>query len=232
MYELLQRYGLWAVFFGTMLEGDLTLLFAGVLARAGLFSIEEAMLVGAAGGFIGDSLSYMIGARFRTKARTLNVFLKARARIEKLMSRFGILSVFIVKYVYGLRTASAIFWGLAQFGYLKFALLTLASCAVWVGVLQGLGYTFASGVQTLIGDLHRVQIILLVALIIIATVYIISRFERRVIEENKEFFSESEEEKELIAKGKEIFNKAMTHVHLPGGRAEKESEEKKTIGDE
>ena len=49
----------------------------------------------------------------------------------------------------------------------------------------------------------------------------------------------SEEEKELIAKGKEIFNKALTHVHMPSARAEKESDEeesavtgKKTIPDE
>lgn len=220
MYELLQRYGLWAVFFGTMIEGDLTLLLAGVLARAGLFTFEEALLVGTAGGFVGDSLSYLIGARFRHRARTLKVFLRARARIEKLMSRFGVLSVFIVKYVYGLRTASAIFWGLAQFGFLKFAALTLASCLVWVGLLAGLGFTFATGVETLIGDLHRIQIILLIAFIIIATVYVISRFERQVIEEEKKFFVETEEEKEMIEKGREILHKAMTHVHLPARDAD------------
>jgi len=194
MYELLQRYGLWAVFFGTMIEGDLTLLFSGVLARAGLFTFEEAFIVGTAGGFVGDTLSYMIGARFRGRARSLQFFVRARPRVEKLMRRFGVLSVFIVKYVYGLRTTSAIFWGLAHFGFLKFALLTLASCAVWVGVLGGLGFTFATGVEKLIGDLKRLQIILLVVIIIIATVYVISRFERRVIEEKKEFFARDEEE--------------------------------------
>jgi membrane protein DedA with SNARE-associated domain len=68
-------------------------------------------------------------------------------------------------------------------------LLTLASCAAWVGVLAGLGFTFATGVEKLIGDLYRIQIILLVAVIVIATVYVITRFERRVIEEEKEFFS-------------------------------------------
>ena len=193
MYELLQRYGLWAVFFGTMIEGDLTLLFSGVLARAGLFSFEEALLVGTAGGFIGDSLSYMIGARFRERARTLHFFVRAKPRVEKLMRRFGVLSVFIVKYVYGLRTTSAIFWGLAHFGFIKFAALTLASCAVWVGMLCGLGFTFATGVEKLIGDLKRLQIILLVVVVVIATVYVISRFERRVIEEEKEFFSREEE---------------------------------------
>jgi membrane protein DedA with SNARE-associated domain len=193
MYELLQRYGLWAVFFGTMIEGDLTLLFSGVLARAGLFSFEEALVVGTAGGFIGDSLSYFIGARFRDRARTLHFFVRAKPRVEKLMRRFGVLSVFIVKYVYGLRTTSAIFWGLAHFGFIKFAGLTLASCAVWVGVLCGLGFTFATGVEKLIGDLKRVQIILLVVVVVVATVYVISRFERRVIEEEKEFFSREEE---------------------------------------
>lgn len=188
MYELLQKYGLWAVFFGTMIEGDLTLLFSGVLARAGLFTFEEAFAVGMAGGFVGDSLSYMIGARFRGRARTWHFFIRARPRVEKLMGRFGVLSVFIVKYVYGLRTTSAIICGLAHFGFLKFAALTLASCAVWVGVLAGLGFTFATGIEKLVGDLKRIQIVLLVVVIIVATVYIISRFERRVIEEEKEFF--------------------------------------------
>ncbi|HEY3134908.1 MAG TPA: DedA family protein [Blastocatellia bacterium] len=194
MYELLQRYGLWAVFFGTMIEGDLTLLFSGVLARAGLFTFEEAFLVGTAGGFVGDSLSYMIGARFRGRARSLHFFARARPRVEKLMRRFGVLSVFIVKYVYGVRTTSAIFLGLAHFGFLKFAVLTLASCGVWVGLLAGLGFTFAAGVEKLVGDLRRIQIVLLVVVIILATVYVISRFERRVIEEKKEFFAREDED--------------------------------------
>jgi membrane protein DedA with SNARE-associated domain len=185
MYELLERYGLWAVFFGTMIEGDLTLLFAGVLARAGVFSFGEALMVGTAGGVVGDSISYLIGARFRSKAKSLRFFTRAQPRVEKLMRKFGVLSLFIVKYVYGLRTASAIFWGLAHFGFVKFSLLTLMSCVVWVGVLAGLGFTFATGIEKLIGDLYRVQIILLVVLIVIATVYVIIRLERRVIEDEE-----------------------------------------------
>src|SRR5947207_10930075 len=194
MYELLQKYGLWAVFFGPMIEGDLTLLFSGVLARAGLFTFEEALLVGTAGGFIGDTLSDLVGARFRGRAKSWHFFTRAKPRVEKLMHRFGVLSVFIVKYVYGLRNASAMFWGLAHFGFIRFALLTLASCVVWVGLLAGLGFTFATGVEKLIGDLKRIQIILLVVVVIIAIVYIISRFERRVIEEEKEFFAREEDE--------------------------------------
>ena len=196
MEELLRRFGLWAVFFGTMIEGDLTLLLAGVLCRAGtgVFAFEEVMLWGTAGGVVGDSLSYLIGARFRNSARSLRFFRKARPRLEKLMRRFGVLSVFIVKYVYGLRTASAIFLGLAHFGYIRFALLTVGSCGVWVGLLAGLGYTFATGIERLIGDLHRFQIVVLLLVILVVTVVIILRFERRVIEEDKDFFSGDENE--------------------------------------
>jgi membrane protein DedA with SNARE-associated domain len=204
MYELLQKYGLWAVFFGTMIEGDLTLLLAGVLARAGLFGFDQALIVGTAGGFVGDTLSYLLGARFRDKVNKLHFFIRARPRIEKLMRRFGVLSVFIVKYVYGLRTASAIFWGLAHFGYIRFSFLTLVSCATWVGLLAGLGFTFATGVEKLIGDLYRVQIALLIGVIIVATVYAITRFERKVIEQDgevlgsKELALKEEQQKETV----------------------------------
>lgn len=202
MEQLLRTYGVWAIFFGTMFEGDLTLLFAGVIARAGvsagasIFTIEEVLLWGTAGGFVGDSLSYFLGARFRGQAQKLKLFTRSRSRIEKLMDKFGVLSVFIVKYVWGLRTASAIFWGLAKFGFVRFAWLTLASCFVWVALLAGLGFTFATGVEKLIGDLQKVQIALLVCLVIIIVVYAITRYERRVIEEDQHFFDGEDENKD------------------------------------
>ena len=59
-------------------------------------------------------------------------------------------------------------------------------------ILTGLGFTFATGLEKLIGDIHRFQIILLLAAIILITIYAISRFERRVIEEDKEFFGDDD----------------------------------------
>jgi membrane protein DedA with SNARE-associated domain len=197
MEELLRRYGLWAVFVGAMIEGDLTLILSGVLARAGVFSFAEALVVGTAGGFVGDSLSYLVGARCRARARSFQFFRRARPRIERLMRKFGVLSIFIVKYVYGLRTASAMFWGLAHFGYAKFAPLTLVSCVAWVGILAGLGFTFATGLQKLLGDLRNLEIMFLLALVIAGTVYVIYRFERRVIEEDKEFFGGDDDKSQI-----------------------------------
>ncbi len=193
MEEIIRQYGLWAVFFGTMIEGDLTLLFAGVLAKTGLFSFRDAFLVGTAGGIVGDSITYWIGSRFRGKAQSLKFFVRAKPRIEMLMRHFGVLSVFIVKYVYGLRTASAMFWGLAHFGRVRFLILTLLSCAAWVGILVGIGFTFATGIEKLMGDLKRIQIVLLIIVGIILMFYAIGKFERKV--EEKVIEEELEEEK-------------------------------------
>jgi len=161
--DLIKEYGLWAVFFGVMIEGDLTLLFAGVLAHYGLFSFGEALATGAAGGFLGDSISYFIGHTGKRQISASHFYRRAQPRLERLCARFGIYSVFLVKYIYGMRTASAVFWGFAHMPYRRFAPLTLASCGAWVLVLTGAGYFFSEAIEILIGRVRKVGIILLIA---------------------------------------------------------------------
>jgi membrane protein DedA with SNARE-associated domain len=183
--SLFREYGLWVVFFGTMIEGDLTLLLAGVMARFGLFSFQDALLVGTSGGVAGDLIGYLIGRSFRSRARTLRFYLRAKPRIERLMRRFGGFTLFIVKYTYGLRTAMAVFCGLAHFGLFRFAPLTLLSCMVWVFVLSGLGYFFTGSIERLIGDIHHIEKFLLVIGALLGLVFLIKHYRlgRRVIEE-------------------------------------------------
>ena len=45
--NMIREYGLWAVLLGAMFEGEMTLLFAGVLAHYGLFSFAEVFVSGA-----------------------------------------------------------------------------------------------------------------------------------------------------------------------------------------
>ncbi|MFN0108151.1 MAG: DedA family protein [Blastocatellia bacterium] len=164
--DLIREYGLWAVFFGVMIEGDLTLLFAGVLAHYGLFSFSEALLVSTLGGFIGDSLSYLIGYRGKEWIKDRTFYQRAQPRMEKLCARFGLYSIFLVKYVYGLRTASAVFWGFAHMRLRRFLPLTLVSCGAWALVLIGLGYSFSGAIEVVIGRVQQAGVLLLVAIAI------------------------------------------------------------------
>ncbi len=177
---LIREYGLWAVFFGVMLEGDLTLLFAGVLAHYGLFSFGEAFLTGTLGGFTGDSISYLIGHTCKRQICNSRFYQRAQPRLEQLCLRFGLYSVFLVKYIYGLRTTSAIFYGFVPMKYRRFAPLTLLSCATWVAILSGAGYFFSGAIEILIGRVQQAGKILLAALLIAVGVavllYLVERF--------------------------------------------------------
>src|SRR5215831_18862596 len=153
--DLIRQYGLWAVFFGVMIEGDLTLLFAGVLAHYGLFSFSEALLISTLGGFVGDLISYLIGYTGKERIKNSNFYQRAKSQLERLCARFGIYSIFLVKYVYGLRTASAVFWGFAHMRFRRFAPLTFLSCAAWSSVLIGLGYFFSGAIGVIIGRVRR-----------------------------------------------------------------------------
>jgi membrane protein DedA with SNARE-associated domain len=180
--DLIREYGLWAVFFGVMIEGDLTLLFAGVLAHFGLFSFSEALLTSTLGGFIGDLISYLIGYTGKERIKNSNFYLRAKPQLERLCARFGIYSIFLVKYVYGLRTASAVFWGFAHMRFRRFGPLTLVSCGLWALVLIGLGYFFSGAIGVIIGRVKRAGILLLVAFAIaIAIALILYLIERYVI---------------------------------------------------
>jgi membrane protein DedA with SNARE-associated domain len=178
--ELIKEYGLWAVFFGTMIEGDLTLLFAGVLARYGLFSLGEALIFGTLGGLTGDTLSYLIGHTCKQQIIASHFYQRTQPRLERLCARFGIYSVFLVKYIYGLRTASAVFWGFANMRYRRFGPLALASCGAWVLVLTCTGYFFSGAIGLLIPQVKRVGIILLIAFLIALAValilYLVERY--------------------------------------------------------
>lgn len=164
--NLIREYGLWAVIIGAMFEGELTLLFAGVLAHYGLFSFGEVLISGTFGGFLGDVLGYLFGHYCKVKIKQCEFYQRAQPRLEKLSARYGVFAVFLVKYIYGLRTASAIFWGLAPMRFRRFGPLTLASCGAWVLLMSGVGYFFSNAIELVIGRVQRLGVVLLVAFVI------------------------------------------------------------------
>ena len=148
--HLIELYGMYGVFALVMLEGDLTLLLAGVLAHSGFFDdglvkgygFAKVVVWGTIAGFTSDNLAYGAGRIFSGTVRDFRFYRHAQPRLERMTNRFGTLSIFISKYVYGLRWASCTFYGVARMRYLRFVPLSLASCFVWVFLLSGVGYFF------------------------------------------------------------------------------------------
>ena len=196
--DFIVRYGIYAVFLLVMFEGDITLLLAGVLANGNSFgnhSFAWVLLAGTLGGALSDNIAYLVGREFRKGVRNLRFYRAAKPRMERLTTNFGPTSIFLSKYIYGLRWASCIFYGVGKMPYLRFMLLSLASCFTWVLVLSGAGYFFSSAVIGVIGDFQRLGKVLLVIVVVgITSFYLIERFwlSKKVEEADPERFQELE----------------------------------------
>lgn len=169
--QLIHDYGVYAVFFLVMIEGDITLLLAGVLAHSAFFgdsataSFARVMLWGTLGGVASDNLAYLAGRAFGQTVRNFRFYRSSKERMQRLTNRFGTLSIFLSKYIYGLRWATCTFYGVAHMPYVRFLLLSLASCFVWVLILSGIGFFFSTAVMNLLGDFRRLGKALLVIVI-------------------------------------------------------------------
>ena len=180
LYDFIFQYGLYAVFILVMLEGDITLLIAGVLAHSGFFgeySFLQVLIWGTLGGCLSDNIAYFAGRGFCEGVKQFRFSRAAKPRLERLTNKFGVLSIFLSKYIYGLRWAACVFYGVGHMPYLRFSIVSFFSCFLWVSILSGAGYFFSGAVMGLIGDFQRLGKVLLVIVVLgIAAFYLAERF--------------------------------------------------------
>ena len=180
LYELIGQYGLYAIFLLVMLEGDITLLIGGVLAHSGFFceySFAQLLLWATLGGCLSDNIAYFAGRAFCEGVREFRFYRMAKPRLERLTQKFGVLSIFLSKYIYGLRWAACVFYGVGHMPYLRFLMVSFFSCLLWVFILAGAGYFFSGAVMGLIGDFQRLGKVLLVIVVLgIVGFYLIERY--------------------------------------------------------
>ena len=219
--QLIEQYGLYAVFFLVMIEGDITLLMAGVLAHSAFFgdsataSFARVLVWGTLGGVASDNLAYLAGRAFGKSVRNFRFYRSSKERMQRLTDRFGTLSIFLSKYIYGLRWASCTFYGVAHMPYVRFLLLSMASCFVWVLILSGIGFFFSTAVMNLLGDFRRLGKALLVIVIVgILGFYLVKRvwLSKKVEEAEPEKLHEIEHA--AIEGLKELKDEIREKIHL------------------
>jgi membrane protein DedA with SNARE-associated domain len=164
--HLILQYGLAAVFVGAAVEGDLTLILAGVAAHLGYFPFPLAVAAATAGGFVGDLAWYSLG-RFRgPRFRAGRLYRRVGPRIESLARRLGAAELVASRFVYGTKAASMVFWGLHGMSLPRFLLVDGIGCVLGSLVFTALGYAVSGSATVLLGRVRRVQLWLLGAVLV------------------------------------------------------------------
>ena len=159
--QLVLTYGLAAVFLGSAVEGDFTLILAGVFAHLGYFPFPLAVAAGALGSFLGDLAWYTLGRVRGPRFRAGRLYQRMGHRIEALAARLGPAQLIAARFVYGTKAASMVFWGLHGLPLLRFMLVDGVGCLLGSFVFTGLGYLVSGSAMVLLGRVRRVQLWLL-----------------------------------------------------------------------
>lgn len=174
--ELLIRYGLLAVVIGSAIEGDFSLILAGVVAHLGIFPFPYAVAAGAIGSLLGDLAWYGFGRLRGPRFREGKLYRRVGPTINRLAGRLGPWELVAARFVYGTKAASMVFWGLHGLRLGRFLLIDVLGCLLGSLVFTGLGYLVSGSATALLGKVRRVELWLLGVLLVGAViVFIIHR---------------------------------------------------------
>jgi membrane protein DedA with SNARE-associated domain len=176
LQQILIQYGLVAVLIGSAIEGDFSLLLAGVVSHLGIFPFVWAVAAGTVGSLLGDTAWYALGRLRGPKFREGKLYRRVGPTINRLARQLGPWELLAARFVYGTKAASMVFWGLHGLSLPRFLLIDALGCAIGATVFTGLGYLVSGSATVLLGKVHRVQLWLLGGLIVgVVIVYIIHR---------------------------------------------------------
>lgn len=198
-YDLVAEWGVFAVFLLCTVEGDMTLLLSGILAHTSFFgpySFVKVIFFGTLGGVVGDCIGYGIGRIFHENAQHYRFYQVAQPRIEKLIDKFGNSAIIISKYIYGIRLAMCVFYGVGRMPFPRFLSLSALSCGIWVLLLSATGYFFSGAITSILGDYRRMGVALFIVVMIgVVIFYVIERYwlSERVEAANPETIQKIEE---------------------------------------
>jgi membrane protein DedA with SNARE-associated domain len=160
---LFQEYGYLIIFTGTFFEGETTLVLGGLLARLECLNFWMVLITATFASYLGHVVFYFMGKT--SSAWILQKCPKFQHKItqaEYIIRRYETTSLFITQYIFGIRLASALAFGILDMKISKFLSLQFISCFMWAFLFAGLGYWVGSSLEGLFKHIELAIILILV----------------------------------------------------------------------
>ena len=119
---------------GLLIPGTVLLFAVAVLAGGGALELWQVLLLGYAGGLLGDLLSYALGRRFHQNIRRLPGLRQHPEWLvtaELYFQRYGATSLLLGRYIGPLRPMLPMIAGMLDMPFLRFWLISMLAAAGW-----------------------------------------------------------------------------------------------------
>ncbi len=161
LVDLFARYGYAVVFVGVLLEnaglpvpGETALLAGAALAHFGRLSLVWVIVTAIGGAILGDNVGFLIG-RWRGRGLAerhgwrIGLTPARLALFDRFFERHGARTVFIARFITGLRVFGALLAGASGLPWLKFLFYNATGAVVWSAAVAFAGYALAYSWETL-----------------------------------------------------------------------------------
>jgi membrane protein DedA with SNARE-associated domain len=130
---------------------------SGYLVWQGQLDAVPVVLVALASAVLGDNASYWLGRRYGRQVITRFVQVKPERieRMERLVTRYGMVAVFLGRFVAGLRFMAGPLAGCTGLSPLRFFAANLAGALLYVPIALGAGYAVGYGLGDRVERLRR-----------------------------------------------------------------------------
>ena len=182
------HYGYWAVAgvlllenVGVPLPGETILLLASFLAYSERelqlpWIIGVATIAATLGDNLGFALGYYGGRRLLEGYQSLfRIRQDALLRGERLFARFGAVTVFFARFIFGLRIVAGPLAGVLRMPWRKFLVFNFLGAIVWVTVISGTGYLFGRHWERLEQLVRRFDLGVVVLLLLALALFLLRR---------------------------------------------------------
>jgi len=155
LVDLFGQYGYAVVFFGVFLEnmglpvpGETMLLAGAAMAQSGRLSLTAVIATAITGAILGDSLGFFIGRRGgRMLAERygpgLGLSRRRLAEFDRFFARYGARTVFVARFITGLRVVCAVLAGASGLRLATFLFYNATGAIVWSIAVATAGYLLA-----------------------------------------------------------------------------------------
>jgi len=150
--DLFARYGYAVVFVGVLLEnagapvpGETMLLAGAALARFGSLRLTWVIAAAIVGATLGDNLGFFIGRRggrvlVERYGAMIGMTSAHLAKFDRFFERHGAKTVFVARFITGLRVLGALLAGASRLTWSRFLMFNALGAVVWATTFGLVGY--------------------------------------------------------------------------------------------
>jgi len=180
-------YGYLVLFVGVMAEnaslpvpGETILIIASFYSYHGDLQLGYVIALAIVGCILGDNISFYVGRRLGRPfilqyGRYLLITPKRLAYVERFFDRHGDKTIFIQRWITGVRVIGALVAGTTHMPWPKFLLFNCLGAITWVTAISWIAYTFAANLPLLLTILGRSGWVLLGLILAIGLFFYVKR---------------------------------------------------------